>query len=187
MYPIRVRLEYNESSGRLAACGALKEFHLEAGGKIIDTKDVTVAQRQSGGITVTLVSYDADIKVDGEAAVRLSVKALFDSTDPPQIVYAPYPTKGFRATLQFKEGMTYDAAWFRSGTDTAKDFPGREQLETLPNGIAASTDGWLLPGNGVALFWFKPDREQGSPTASSGPAGADAQTRTEIAASTGSG
>jgi hypothetical protein len=155
IFQVLFRHEYNDTSGRLAPGGALKLFHLEVGPRVFDAKDVTVTERQSGGTKVTLVSFSADVEVNGEASVRLCTEALFDMADPTQIVYASYPTKGFRASLQFKEGMTYDAAWFKSSTDVARDFPGREQLETLPNGIAAYTDGWLLPGNGVALFWFK--------------------------------
>lgn len=156
-YQLRIRQDYTDPSGRLSPSVALEQFHLRVGAQTFGAKDVSVNQRPSGGVTVTSVAFEKDFEVEGEVSVAYSVQALCDTNDPGFIIYAWYPTKGFRASLQYKEGMTYDAAWFKSWTEVAKDFPGREQMEVYPNGISAYTDEWLMPGHGVMLSWFKPE------------------------------
>ena len=163
VFPLRLRHELTDPTGHLDPA-LLKAFEIHVGGTTYGISDAKITQRQSGGTKVTLISFDKDIEVVGEATVSISSEAVSSTIDPTEILFAWYPTKGFRVTLLYREDMTYDVAWFRAWTTGAADYPGREQVVLMPTGITAYTDEWLLPGHGVILYWFPRVTEGISPT-----------------------
>ena len=154
IYSLRFRHEFSDPSGVVGKT-ALQGFEARVGDTLFTSADITVSERQSGGLGVTLLSLDRDIEVVGEAAVIISYEGIVSRRDPTEIFYAWYPTKGFRVTLLHSKVSAFDCAWFKSWTTVARDFPGREQVVLMPNGITAYTDEWLMPGHGVVLYWFE--------------------------------
>ncbi|MGE3651564.1 MAG: hypothetical protein AB7G10_24755 [Reyranellaceae bacterium] len=160
-YHLRLRQELSDPHGKLGE-NPLKQCEIRAGSHRWGLADIKVEQRRSGGTTVTLLSLDRDIDVVGEMAVSISEEARASVADPTEIIYAWYPTHGFRATILYRAGMAYDVAWLKSWTGLTGDFPGREQVIEMPTGITAYTDEWVLPGNGVILYWFPTDNQTAS-------------------------
>lgn len=101
-----------------------------------------------------MIVLDRDIEVNTEVPVTVSLESVSDKNDPTEICYAWYPTKGFRVTLLYRPDVLYDVAWFTNWTGPATDFPSRAQFILMPTGVTAYTDEWMMPGNGVILYWF---------------------------------
>ncbi len=159
-FPLRIRSEISDPQGRMTVDQMLTFFELKVGGETFTKNDISICKRYSGATETALISFDKDISVEHEVMVSFSFEVTSDPNDSTEIIYAWYPTKGFRATLLYKEGMAYDVAWFRSWNRVPNDYPWREQVEVLPTGITAYTHEWLLPGHGTILYWFNKNIRQ---------------------------
>ena len=153
LYPLRFRQEITDPSNQMGT-DILRNLEVRIGDLRLGVPDATITQRQSGGTTVTLVTLERDVELGPETHVTETIETFSSQSDPTEITYAQYPTKAFRSTLLYKDGMTYDVAWFKAWTRFLGDFPGREQVELMPRGITAYTQEWLLPGHGAILYWF---------------------------------
>jgi hypothetical protein len=139
-------------------------FSLTIDKQTFTREDVQLIPPTPGGPPVYRLLFAADVPVMGEADVSIIEDTILATTDPTEILYARYPTKGFRASLFFTPELTYDAVWFRSATEVEWRPPGRGEAVTHLNGIEVFTNDWLLPGHGVVLFWFPTAPGAGGPS-----------------------
>jgi hypothetical protein len=134
----------------------LINFTLTIGTRTFTTDDLQVIPATAGGRPVHRLLFSADVPVDGEADVAIVEDTVLTAPDPTEILYARYPTKGFRASLFYTPDRSYDAVWFRAATEVEWRPPGRGEAVSHLHGIEVFTNDWLLPGHGVVLFWFPP-------------------------------
>ena len=162
IFPLRFQQELSDP--RHDQSDPIINFALKIGDRTFTREDVQLIPPAAGGVPVYRLVFAADVPVVGEVDVSIIEDTILTTTDPTEILYARYPTKGFRASLFFTPDLTYDAVWFRSATEVEWRPPGRGEAVTHLNGIEVSTNDWLLPGHGVVLFWFPTTPRVGGPS-----------------------
>jgi hypothetical protein len=150
-FEIPLQQEYSDPNNELAEQVDSCELFLD--GKQIELKPL-VKRQLSGSHPVIEVSTRSKIFVKGEVTVKLKTVSASVVVDNTEVIFARYPTKGFRAMMMYRADRVYDAAWFRVSTTIPYELSGREPVEVITGGIVASTSDWLLPGNGVILYWY---------------------------------
>lgn len=154
-FPLRIRHELSDPRRRLEQ-DIVQDFELQVGNSSFGRDDLSITHEERAGTHVTLVGFDTNVDVVGEVHVKAVLQVLSDRNDPTEIVYAAYPTKGMRTYLIYKEGLCWDVAWFKFWDKTESGFPlGETQVN--PRGVMTHTQEWLLPGDGVIMYWFPGD------------------------------
>ena len=134
----------------------LSNFKLDVGDQEFTIDDINREQEESGDIVHFRAIFEKEIKILQDVDVNIIVDMLRVREDPIEITYARYPSQGFHVTLSFDEKNTYDHGWF-THCDPADDVSLRRRVDLLPNGISARTNEWVLPGEGVAIYYYPKD------------------------------
>lgn len=161
-FRLLVQAEQSNTSGDISEEMGLGKFCVAVGDQEFGRNAARVERTKSGGLDIIKISFDREIEVDKEVSIRVEYETMCSKNDPTEIRGVRYPTIGFRCSLFYKAGLVYDAAWFKTlakGPDT-KDLWGRDDIEITPTGVSATSNQWLIPGDGVVLYWFpEPQRE----------------------------
>jgi len=151
----RFRHEVSDPSGVLSRDKILTQFEARIGDQVFTIKDIEeTTERHAGGLTTTVLSMQRDLDIVGQTSVSVSYDGLGSRFDPNEIMVVRFPTRGYRVTLWYTEGNVYDVAWFRPISSSLSNRRADDKVVRMRNGVTAYTDDWLLPGNGVVLYWF---------------------------------
>ena len=154
-YRLIISAEITNLGGALATDDFLQAFAVAAGEERFKAADATVTKATSAGLDIIHIALDKLITVDNEAEVTYEFETICSRSDPTEIQFVRYPTKGFRFTIAYRDGIDYDVAWFRDEPRLRGAVPtSRETVELTPRGITAYTHKWLLPGDGVVAVWY---------------------------------
>jgi hypothetical protein len=97
-----------------------------------------------------------------ETSVALNYTAAALEGDNTSLSRVRYPTRGFAKTIHYTKDFEYDCLWFTSiGQKIGGPLNGSTS-EPTPEGITTRRDNWVLPGEGVAIFW-SPKHNMGAP------------------------
>lgn len=132
----------------------LREFRVEIGKQIFGRDSVKFETEPLGSKTLLRAIFHLDIDPSHDVDISILVRFLYLTEDPVDIIYARYPSQGFHATLTFDNQRSYDCGWF-THCDPSVDGPSRGRIDVMHNGISARTSEWVLPGEGVALYYYK--------------------------------
>jgi hypothetical protein len=130
----------------------LLNFSLTVAGKEFTERQLT-RQTKDGMCTIKFQFERIFDLITDETDVSLNYKAAALKDDTSSISRVRYPTRGFAKTIHYTDDFDYDCAWFGTiGQEIGADV--REcKTERIPRGLTTRRFDWLLPGEGVALFW----------------------------------
>jgi len=132
------------------------EYKARVGPVMCDKSDVEWEYVESGHVPLIRRTISVEVDVEDFIDVEVSEVSLASASDPTEIIFARYPTEGFSAQLTFEHDYDYDSAWMRAAPwGKTEEIFQRGSRQDLGNGIIASTNDWVLPGEGVILYWFK--------------------------------
>ena len=98
-----------------------------------------------------------------DTGVALNYRAVALGGDNTSLSRVRYPTHGFAKTIHYTKEFEYDCLWFTSiGQNIGGPLNGSIS-EPTPEGITTRRDDWVLPGEGVAIFW-SPKHNASAPT-----------------------
>jgi hypothetical protein len=114
--------------------------------------DLQLQEKKQGNLTVFEAELSRDVFIAEEVDVTIEYRIFAPLSDPIMACFARYPSYGVSATLHFSEDYAYDCAWFMA-CPPSSNIPGRGQVNYPPNGISVRTNDWMLPGEGVVLYY----------------------------------
>ena len=136
----------------------VKAFSFEVGKLTAGINDIVFAEQVENESVLMTASCSLDLNVHEDVDVSISSTLIIPDHDPVQMVCARYPSQGFFVSLTRGAEFTYDCGWF-TVCDPSEDLPAKGRIDTLPNGIQAGTNDWLLPGEGVAVYYYPKKQE----------------------------
>lgn len=143
-----------EDPHRMGPGEILKRFEARIGPETFGRDDIVVTKETRGSYDIIEFLFRRKITVQTEAAVTLTMGVVYPSSrSPVEIIYARYPTRGFRASLHYGPEYSYDAAWFRPWNGSTEEAMGAVNAELFQGGISVHRNDWQLPGCGVVLSW----------------------------------
>ena len=159
-YPFTMRYSHEVAFPRDIAPAKdkwIESFSFRAGDKQFGRSDLDVTVEDLGELRVFRADFSHQIDVREFIDVCCEAKLLCTERDPLLIVSARYPTQGMRVSLTFDSERLYDCAWFRR-CEVEQKVPSRDILDSRPDGITVSTNNWILPGEGVVLYYYTGQR-----------------------------
>lgn len=132
----------------------MRRFEVRIGNHTFSRNDAIFEESPFGSSRLIVVRLDKDIPLESDVDVTVISEVAGYSHDPVHMVIARFPCQGFHVNLSFEEGYNYDCGWF-THCPVLLNVPEKGQVDFLPNGISASTNEWVMPGEGVALYYFK--------------------------------
>ena len=130
-------------------------FEATAGDSTYSMEDAEISEDKSGSMKTLILEFVKDIEVAGELDITVCSRCLAWSGDNVDVYYVKYPTNGYRVTLNYKNGLEYDAAWYKARTPGPGFQLNKRDIRARDNGIVATTNDWVLPGEGVAISWHQ--------------------------------
>lgn len=127
----------------------LQEFKLRIGNT--EFTEAKITREQSAD--VRSVKFEFETKFDLTApstGVEVTYRAARLKSDNVSIWQARYPTCGFQTSVSYSRDHDYSGKWFASVG--SKNTPG--MFASLDNGITATRDDWVLPEEGIAIYWM---------------------------------
>ncbi|HEX2203494.1 MAG TPA: hypothetical protein VHG91_09365 [Longimicrobium sp.] len=159
-YPFRFYTEIGLPEGiDFDNADLLREFEVVVGSAVLTREHIKIERELSGSLPVLTITCEADLAVDRELDVRITISTLGSVRDTTELLIARYPTLGFHASVKYMEDMYYDCAWFKSWDPEVTYRIGRQSSHKFPNGMSVSTNDWVLPGEGVAFAWYRTEPE----------------------------
>jgi hypothetical protein len=124
-FPLRLYQEYSDPTGVLDEKTCLERIQLTVDGEPL-TAGFSTKRVSHEGMDSISVTFDKTISVVGEATINVKTQAQSLREDNTEIIYARYPTRGFRAMLNYRDDMRYDVAWLRPWAGKIEDLYGRD-------------------------------------------------------------
>jgi hypothetical protein len=88
-----------------------------------------------------------------DTGIAFNYRAAALKSDNTSISRVRYPTRGFAKTIHYTEDFDYDCTWFASIGQKVGGPPNGSTSEPTPSGLTTRRDSWVLPGEGVAIYW----------------------------------
>jgi len=133
----------------------IRNFRAEIGTKLFDYNDLKLNKEPFGDNILLQMVLHSDLIISEDVDVCFTAESWVLQNDPVQMVFARYPSQDFHVSLVFSDELKYDCGWFIH-CDPLTDIPSRGRVDILKNGISARMNDWILPGEGVALYYYKP-------------------------------
>jgi len=148
-YRVVVPLELSEG---LSDGDFLLAFALTVDGKEFDERHVT--RNTKDRMCTIKFEFKKEFELTSEdTGVALNYRAMALRGDNTSLSRVRYPTRGFAKTIHYTKDFEYDCLWFTSiGQKIGGPLNG-SMSEPTPEGITTRRDDWVLPGEGVAIFW----------------------------------
>jgi hypothetical protein len=134
----------------------LPEFKLRVGEVVYtEAKIITI---EDGEVRAIRFEFDAEFELNCEnTAVELKYRAAQLKSDNISSWRARYPTRGLQTSISYSNDFEYGCKWFTS-------IGAEGTFALLDTGITATRDDWILPNEGVVIFWTP---KQDAPASSS--------------------
>lgn len=139
----------------------LRDFGVQVGTQEFTRDDVQFNEKVLERGRLVHAKFSHEITLDADADVSVKIVMVDPHRDPVTMAMARYPAQGFRVTVTFEEDYIYDYGWFVH-CPVEQDVPEKGQVIYLPNGLEAYTHDWVLPGEGVTVYYFPLQSENGS-------------------------
>jgi hypothetical protein len=141
-----------ELASKLTDADFLLAFAAEIDGTDIGAPQII--RRTKDTMCTVSFEFEKDIELTSEdVGVVLKYKAAALKGDYTSISRVRYPTRGFAKTIHTGNEFEYDCTWFTSiGQKIGGPLNGITS-ELTPGGLTTRKDGWVLPGEGVAIYW----------------------------------
>jgi len=137
----------------------VRKFSLKLGSDEFGKDDATFKTSVLGDSLRLRILFEREMSLKEDVDFSSTMETVEYNSDPVNMVFARYPCQGFHVSLMFEEGYLYDGAWFMHCSPES-DIPKIGDVDRLRNGISARTNAWLLPGEGVTLYYFEPPGNQ---------------------------
>jgi hypothetical protein len=126
----------------------LQEFKLKIGSTEFTQAKIT--REQHAEVRSVKFEFEAEFDLTAETTgVEVKYSAARLKSDNVSIWRARYPTCGFQTSVYYTTDFDYSGKWFASvGSKSASGFA------SLYNGFTATRDDWVLPGEGIAIYWM---------------------------------
>jgi hypothetical protein len=130
----------------------LLEFRLKVGAN--EFTEATVSRKQYDRVLTLKLEFEKEFDLTVEdTGVELKYRAARLKSDNTSIWRARYPTRGFQTSVYHTDDFDYFCTWFTSVRATTTDPLLGGTSASLGKGISASRDDWVLPGEGIAIYW----------------------------------
>jgi hypothetical protein len=133
----------------------VRRFRFVAGEKEFDLKAATVEFKEENGETTCTLKFEQKVEFQGHLDIKISGEVLASRLDPVESRIARYPTLGFNVRLNFEQGLAYDCHFFSSRPPNKLALKEWDVNKT-ESGITFHTNDWVLPGEGVMLYYYIP-------------------------------
>ncbi len=133
----------------------IRSFHAEIGAKNFNSTDLETKEKPSGDNILFQLVLHSEVTISEDIDVCFTSELWGFQNDPVQMVFARYPSQGFHVSLTFTDEFKYYCGWFIH-CDPLTDIPTRGRVDSLKNGISVRTNDWVLPGEGVIIYYYKP-------------------------------
>ena len=132
----------------------VRNFKAEIGNKVFDRNDLKFTTQHLGENILFQIVLHTELIISEDVDVCFTAEFWALQNDPVQMVFARYPSQGFHVNLVFSDEFKYDCGWFIQ-CDPLTDMPPRGRIDISKNGISARMNDWILPGEGVALYYYE--------------------------------
>lgn len=127
-------------------------FKLEFGPHLFTNTDLELSMSDINDSILVRAVFVKNVELTQDTDMSLNVQSLNDRNDPVELVYARYPSQGFQISMTYSELYVYDCAWFLQ-CDNSQDNPPTGRVDHVNNGIHAKTNEWVMPGEGVMIYY----------------------------------
>lgn len=142
----------------------LQEFRLKIGDK--EFTEAKLTRQQKAEVRSVKFEFETELELTaGTTGVEVTYRAARLKSDNVSTWRARYPTCGFQTSVHYTSDFDYSGLWFTS--IGSKNAPGT--FASLGNGITATRDDWVLPDEGIVIYWML--KEPGAVGAASTPSG----------------
>jgi hypothetical protein len=148
-FPFKVSYEIDLPLGTIMSD---KEFLFEFKLKVGDMEftEAKIERKENGEVRALRFEFEKEFGLNAEdTGVEVTYRAARLKSDNVSIWRARYPTRGFQTSVYYTNDFDYNCKWFTSVR--AKSAAG--MFASLDNGITATRDDWVLPGEGIAIYW----------------------------------
>lgn len=154
--PYRIVHEMSLFAGHaLTTEDILLRFECRFGDQIFGKDCCDITTIEQGRIPIIRTVFSQHIEVVDELDVSLAYTLLIPKKDNSTLQFARFPTSGFHVTVSYSADYEYDGTWLKSGEPNFEFQPGRNEVLAVKAGLTASTNDWILPGEGIAISWSK--------------------------------
>jgi hypothetical protein len=130
----------------------LLEFRLKVGAS--EFTEAKISRKQYDGVCALKFEFEKEFGLTVEdTSVELKYRAARLNSDNTSIWRARYPTRGFQTSVYHTDAFDYFCTWFTSVRATTTDPLLGGTFASLGKGISATRDDWVLPGEGIAIYW----------------------------------
>ena len=126
---------------------------INLGSASYDRSGLKFSTETLGRANILSAVFEKELILNDHIDINTVVEILNPSADKVQILWARYPTQGFHVEFRYNDRFLYDCAWFKHCVPE-EDAPSRGNVVTFHNGISASTSDWLMPGEGVSIYYY---------------------------------
>lgn len=130
------------------------EYSATIGNKIYDKSDIKINQWDDKNKRYLRFKFEKRILVNGEIDVFISYKTIAYINDRVSIYIARNPCHGYQVNISYADSEMLSAYWLRSIDPMQKGFPKLKEIKSMSNSISAITNDWVLPGEGVCVWWM---------------------------------
>ena len=142
----------------------LQEFKLTIGRS--EFTEAKISRERNAEVRSIKFEFETEFDLAAPSTgVEVIYRAARLTSDNVHIWQARYPTCGFQTSVTHTRDYEYSGKWFASVGP--KEGPGR--FASLGNGITATRDDWVLPDEGIVIYWMS--KEPGAVGASPAPSG----------------
>jgi hypothetical protein len=131
----------------------LQEFRLKIGAT--EFTEAKISRQEHAEVRSVKFEFETEFDLTAETtSVEVTYRAARLKSDNVSIWRARYPTCGFQTSVHYTRDFDYSGKWFTSiGSKSAAGM-----FASLDNGITATRDDWVLPGEGIAIYWMSKDQ-----------------------------
>jgi hypothetical protein len=130
----------------------LLEFRLKVGDSVFT--EAKISRKENGEVSALKFEFEKEFDLTVEdTGVELRYKAARLKSDNASIWRARYPTRRFQTSVYYTNAFDYTCMWFTSVRAKTVDPLLGGTSTSIHAGITATRDDWVLPGEGIAVYW----------------------------------